>query len=322
MWNRLKWFTTPNGKYTMGVIATVGACSVFTVTYLPKSIFIDKYYDFVTMRKYNEPVPVSPHLQKLWTEVLDDLNLSKFYKALLKPFMVFGFDVWHEGSLRTKYGSIIGLPINFTYYDTESIDKEQIILNNGPVNWNQDEAQKLLESFLLSDDSKKYAIAREILMTDNYNIIIQSVGSSMLTGGVYILSAHLNESLSMFDKPRTIRVFMYLVIVTFFWGIWAMQKDILTKKYESSVDEKISQLGVKYVKGAIEFYDKMLQRNIALRTLLGTQGEGLFTVKGNENFIIRMKRLPITHRKNFFEEKLKNLESSTSINNDSTLYSK
>lgn len=272
--------------------------------------------------RYNEPLSVTPHLQKLWTEVLHDLDLGKFHESLLKPFMVFGFDVWHEGSLRTRQGSIIGLPVNFTYHNIESIDKNQIIMNNEPVDWSRDDAKKLLESFLLSDDGKKYAIAREILMTDNYNIIIQSIASALLTGGVYVLSAHLNDSLSLFDKPRTIRVFMYLVIASFAWGVWAMQKDILTRKYESSVDEKISQLGVKYVSGAIEFYDKMLQRNIALRTLLGTQGEKTFTCKGNEQFIIRMKKLPITHRKNFFEEKLKNLNSSASFNDDSELYSK
>ncbi|KAK0098246.1 hypothetical protein PV326_010145 [Microctonus aethiopoides] len=319
MWNRLKWFVSPQGRNTMGAIATVGAFSVFSVSYLPKSLFLDKYHDFVTVRKYNEPLSVTPHLQKLWTEVLHDLNLSEFYKLLLKPFMVCGFDVWHEGSLRTKYGSIIGLPVNFTYHDIESIDKNQIIINNEPLNLSRDDAKKFLESFLLSDDGKKYAIAHEILMTDNYNIVIQSVVSALLTGGVYVLSAHLNESLSMFDKPRTIRVVMYLVIASFFWGVWAMQKDILTRRYESSVDEKISQLGPKYVKGAVEFYDKMLQRNIALRTLLGTQGEKAYTCKGNEQFIIRMKKLPITHRKNFFEEKLKNLNSSASFNNDSTL---
>lgn len=51
MWNHLKWFVSPQGRNIMGAIATVGACGVFSVSYLPKSIFLYKYHDFVTMRK-------------------------------------------------------------------------------------------------------------------------------------------------------------------------------------------------------------------------------------------------------------------------------
>jgi hypothetical protein len=51
----------------------------------------------------------------------------------------------------------------------------------------------------------------------------------------------------------------------------------------------------------VRFYQKLLKKNMACRELTGDLSE--YTAMGNENFMLRQKRLPLTSRKNFFEMK-------------------
>lgn len=239
---------------------------------------------------------------------MNDLNFPEYKKNGVQPFMVFGFDIWHAGFLTSRFGVLIGIPINFTYTDKSTVDKESIAINNEPVNWNREDSQQLIDSLILSDDAKKYAIAREILMSDGHNLTIQSLTSSIIAGTCYGFTAHMNDSLNNWAKPRILRLSFYSIMAAFFWGLYTMQKDALIRYTESGVDEHLAQLGPAYVKGGHEFYDKIANRNAALRTLLGPSGQNLYTANGNDVIWLRQKKLPISYRKQFFGDKLKTPE--------------
>lgn len=68
----------------------------------------------------------------------------------------------------------------------------------------------------------------------------------------------------------------------------------------------MSTLGKPFIESGIRFYEKLLKKNIAIREL--TSDDSQYTAKGNENFLIRTKSLPLTIRKTFFELKLKDFE--------------
>ena len=53
-------------------------------------------------------------------------------------------------------------------------------------------------------------------------------------------------------------------------------------KREGAGDGAAAGMGRGYAEGGVEFYTKVLQRNVALRELMGSEGEGVFTVKGND----------------------------------------
>ncbi|KAF7998416.1 hypothetical protein HCN44_009814 [Aphidius gifuensis] len=303
------WFATPVGKKFVGIAAVTTTCGVFSAHYFPQTFLLKNYYhDFVTMRKNGNPLPVTPKLTALVNEVFDDLKLDEYKRVIIKPFMVFGFDVWHAGFLSSRFGSLIGLPINFTYTDEKLINKESILINNEPVEWNSEEAKQLIDSLMLSEEAKKYAIAREILMTDNTNVTTQAIVSSLLVGACYGFTSHLNESLKNFQKPQSLRVLFYGIMGTFFWGLWTMQKDAWTRYIEADVDKLLAQLGPVYVKGGHEYYEKLAKRNAALRRLLGGEGQNLYTANGNEVIWLRQKRLPVSYRKQYFGDLLKNYE--------------
>ncbi|XP_057320342.1 transmembrane protein 177 [Microplitis mediator] len=304
------WFLSPNGRKFAKGAAVVVSCGLFSAQFFPHTILLEHYYKLVAMRRLDEPVPLTSHLQKLWNQVLDDLDVSPFHRTILRPFMVFGYEPWHAGSLRSRFGAMIGIPTNFVYDNVSSIDKDAIVVNNEPVEWFRPDAKQLLESLVLSDDAKKYAIGREIIMTDNKFIYTEAIAVTGIAAAYYASTFKANEILGLLKKPRSLRFFVYSVIGAFYWGLWAMQRDVLTRHFEYVSDKKLSELNENYVKGGLEFYSKTLQRNMALRSLLGDKGNKVYTLKGNESSFFREKHIPNTQRKYFFEDLCKKLESN------------
>lgn len=80
--------------------------------------------------------------------------------------------------------------------------------------------------------------------------------------------------------------------------------------YETDVDKKLCELGEDFIESGVIFYQKILERNQALRELMGKEGESKYSKLGNENFGLRQPRLALMHRKQFFEEKLKEIKNS------------
>lgn len=67
--------------------------------------------------------------------------------------------------------------------------------------------------------------------------------------------------------------------------------------------------GKDYIEGGIEYFDKQLKMNKALRNLLH-DGQSTYAVSGNYNFFIRQKSLPLTVQKSLLEEDLRKLDPS------------
>lgn len=69
----------------------------------------------------------------------------------------------------------------------------------------------------------------------------------------------------------------------------------------------LASLGPGFISAGLRFYDKLLKKNIACRELTGDNSE--YTAMGNENYLVRRKRLPLTIRKAFFELKYEELQN-------------
>lgn len=42
---------------------------------------------------------------------------------------MFGFDVFNAGTMYSKFGGIVGIPINFTYDSIDSVSKSDILVS-------------------------------------------------------------------------------------------------------------------------------------------------------------------------------------------------
>lgn len=63
---------------------------------------------------------------------------------------------------------------------------------------------------------------------------------------------------------------------------------------------------IEFIDAGIRFYDRILKKNIALRGLTGDNS--IYTAKGNENYFLRQKSMPLTIRKSYFEMRMEELQ--------------
>ncbi|KAF7417840.1 hypothetical protein HZH68_000493 [Vespula germanica] len=81
-----------------------------------------------------------------------------------------------------------------------------------------------------------------------------------------------------------------------------LSADVVRCRIDASIDENISQLGLNYIEGGKEYYEKELKKNIALRSLMEKDGEKCYHIDGNEKrwgFV----SLPLSERRRFFESR-------------------
>lgn len=182
-------------------------------------------------------------------------------------------------------------------------------VNQNNIDWTSETGQKLANALILPDNVQQFAICREILMTQNNKVQFESTYPFVSIFCMYTLTQYLNRRLNLYAAPTAIRGILYSIAGLFGLGTYFLLKDMTEVYYETDVDKKLCALGPEYVKAGAIFYDKMLLRNQALRELMGKEGEKKYSKLGNENFFLRQPRLALVHRKQYFENQLKQLES-------------
>lgn len=174
--------------------------------------------------------------------------------------------------------------------------------------------KKLGEALLLPDKVKEFAICREILMTQNSKVMFESTYPFMSIFLVYNLSQYLNRRLNLYAAPLNARAILYSIVGFFGLGVYFLMKDMTEIHYEISVDKKLCELGPDFIESGVIFYEKLLQRNQALRELMGKEGEKKYSKLGNENYSLRQPHVALIHRKQYFDEQLK--ESKEKVGED------
>ncbi|XP_053997816.1 transmembrane protein 177 [Hylaeus anthracinus] len=283
-------------------IVAMGACTFASaVTIFPHTRGLELYRQFKAKYRLDQSEePVKEKFKIMFEEVMNDLKLNQEQREKLRIFNVCGYDVFHAGTLSRKRGGVVGIPMNFDYESVDTINKNDIILNDKPIPWHQQEAKDFLESLVLSENAKKFALAREILKVREHSIEMDTISCL----GHFLLLFFIYDTFHkrMVLSERKVARFMIASAVCVggiasFFGLYNSNQ--YTNDFK--VDTKLSKLGPEYIEGGKEFYEKLLKRNIALRTLLGKNGEKLFTKNGNEIYFLWSKRLSIHDRRNFLE---------------------
>ncbi|OWR53330.1 hypothetical protein KGM_208573 [Danaus plexippus plexippus] len=275
----------------------------------PHTFLLEKYQDMVAYYQNSQPVELPKELSQKCVKCMDLLNLSDTHRKLVKPFSVFGYDLFHAGSTSSKYGVLIGIPVNFTYKSLEDVEKQDVQVNGKPLDLTTEVGKKLGEAIILPEKVKDFAICREILMAQNSKIIFQSTFPFVSIFLVYNMAQYLNRRLNLYAAHANVRVVLYSLLGLFGLGTYFLCQDMSEVHYETVADKKLTELGVDFIESGVIFYEKLLQRNQALRELMGKEGERKYTKLGNENYGIRQPHLALVHRKQFFEEKLKELQN-------------
>lgn len=213
-------------------------------------------------------------------------------------------------SINSRFGVAIGIPVNFNYKSLQDIEKDDIKVNQKNVDWTSETGEKLADALILPEKVQEFAICREILMTHNNKIIFDSAYPFVTIFMMYNIAQSLNKKMDFYNRPIMLRVILYTILGVFGAGLYFLMKDMTEVHYETETDRKLCELGLEYIESGKMFYEKLLKRNQALRELMGREGEQKYSIYGNENFGIRQPRLALVHRKQFFEDKLKELSGT------------
>lgn len=192
-------------------------------------------------------------------------------------------------------------------------------MNQKKIDWESEAGRKLADALILPEKVQEFAICREIMMTQNNKIIYEAAYPFTCLFLAYNISQYLNRRLNLYVAPPFIRGVLYSIIGMFASGTYFLMKDMTEVHYEVDTDKRLCELGLEYVECGKIFYEKILKRNQALRELMGREGEKKYSKLGNENFGIRQRRVALVHRKQFFEEKLKELSASKTTNDTEKL---
>jgi hypothetical protein len=253
--------------------------------------------------RFGETVPLTKKVENLFNEVLNDLNINEKQTKLYKPFAIIGYQLFRAGFNSQQYGSIIGIPVNYSFEDKFIIDIEDIRIgyNQERLNIYDPAANSLIDSLFLSDKAKKYGIAREILMCNTNLLVYRCIETPIMITATAMLAEFIRLKLAKtIVRSFTLKSILFTIIGLLGYSLWFQFRDILNIYYEKSVDNQLANLSLDYVEGGKEFYEKHLQRNVALRSLLGIQGAKEYNQDGDEIITIRRKRTPLTERRQFF----------------------
>lgn len=228
-------------------------------------------------------------------------------RILLKPEEEVGLEFFtscrsdphHLGSVKMRFGAYIGVPATFIYTSADEVDRDHLRIPQYTIDWTSDVGQALLNAIVLSDKAKEFAIAREINYAATYHLHIDTIMRCGFGILAYVSGSMLN---GIFQLSRRLKVwaragvFSFVAVTSGF--LYLLASDAYFCWRDNSIDRKTAQLSQFYAEGGVEFYNKMLERNQALRTVLGARGPSLYTLYGNNVSTWRQPHTQISARRN------------------------
>ena len=127
---------------------------------------------------------------------------------------------------------------------------------------------------ILSPDAKKFSIAREIQRTIIQPYLTHGTFSFCFILLTYNTSRINNKKLWLFKRPPLIHGIAYLGLLPTMILSYVVVKDAFNRYIDREVDRRAAQISPEYAAGGVEYYEKVMQRNIALRELGGGAGPG------------------------------------------------
>ncbi|XP_053688140.1 transmembrane protein 177 [Sabethes cyaneus] len=291
------YFLTESGRRLVFYGSTTIVIGLFAGHYVPHTIAVSYIKDLFQAYKNGEKQLPSDKIQERFNRAVALLKLSDFEQKYVSSFIVQGFDVYNAGSMKSRFGGVVGIPANFEYTSAADIEKQDVVLQGRKINWSSEGGKLLEECLVLSEDEQVFAIAREMLTLNSQKRLIQSIIPATVWYFTYNLASLVNSRNNLYVRPFSLRCLLYIICGTFGFGVYSFATDITEVHYETSADRKLAALGPDMVNAGAGFYDKVLKKNIAMRKLTG---DDYYTAGGNVNYMLRQKAVPLTSRKDFF----------------------
>ncbi|XP_037704524.1 cilia- and flagella-associated protein 221-like isoform X3 [Choloepus didactylus] len=243
-----------------------------------------------------QPAPLFPELQSLFQEVLQDMGVPSDHRY--EAFTTFTFQPVSAGFPRLPGGAVVGLPASFLSGPVTNSD-QPVVVHGQRVDWQSPAGTRLRDALTLSRDAQKFALAREVVYLESSTAALQALPAPACLVGTWALGVGAKQALGLYGGPMNLRAAFNLLAAVAGFVAYAFSTDSLTHALEAWLDRRTASLSAAYARGGVEFYEKVLSGNLALRSLLGRHGETLYTPSGNvvPRHWFRIKHLPYTTRR-------------------------
>jgi len=299
-------FSTVKGQKLVGGVWLTASAVAALYHVAPNWFFLDKIEAIYQSYSKGFPTKVNNDMLNIINEVTQDFQLSEQQVKTLGLFVLSLTEPYGWGELGRN--ALIGFPEYFYWVNIEEVPIDKMRfgtnLDSGsncmlsPSQLDSDAAKSFCSSMILSDNAKKFAIAREVNRTIAQPFLIQGVISFSFTLLTYNISRIVNQRLGLFKRPPLIRGIMYVSLLPSMILSYFVIKDAYSCFIDKQLDKKAAQINSDYAAGGVEYYDKMMQRNRALRELNGESGRAMYTGKGDiVHGIVRVKTASIQERR-------------------------
>ncbi|XP_033613027.1 transmembrane protein 177 [Fukomys damarensis] len=274
----------------------VGSCTSLFGAHISYHLFADPVAQWLYQYwPQGQPAPLPPQLQSLFQEVLQDIGIRSGH--CYKPFTAFTFHPVSAGFPRLPAGAVVGIPANFLGVPKNNTNRP-VVIHGQNINWQSPAGTRLKEALTLTRDAQKFALAREVVYLESSTAVLQALPAPACLAGTWALTVGAKHALGLYGGPMSLRAAFNLVAAVAGFMAYAFSTDSLTHALEGWLDRHTASLSAAYGQGGVEFYEKVLTGNMALRSLLGSHGEKLYTPSGNvvPRHWFRIKHLPYTTR--------------------------
>lgn len=178
------------------------------------------------------------------------------------------------------------------------------------IEHNEKALEDLKESLILSMDAKTFGLKRELECLNSYYQYVAaglSVCSLLLGGGIGLITQLALQKMKTLKPSVVLPITVLYHCVGYAIGGLCFQNtmDLYLQRRNLAITKDLADSG--YANGGIEYFEKLIKKNIALRTLLGPKGEQLYTEDGNVIYSKeRNPNVPLTQQKETLAASLSN----------------
>jgi len=137
-------------------------------------------------------------------KALKKLNVDPREAKFVKPFTVFGFDLFQAGTTNYRFGAALGIPVNYAYGSTDEIKRSDIRFRDKQIDWKSENGRLLEEAIVLTEDEQVFGLSKAILQLQTHNVLLNSLFPTVSFFMVYTLGHLLNLRLNLFARHGSV----------------------------------------------------------------------------------------------------------------------
>lgn len=263
--------------------------------------------DFFQHHTGGRPTRISPDMVKLVEEVAHDMGIKS---EEIPPLFATLYleDAFCFGQIGSFWGAQLGYPGDWHLTHPSEVDLST--LRFGVASHDQEiklkpdvlsmaMANKLQKTLILSDDGKRFGIARELFRGQTNFFVLKSLALSVNVMCFLGVIRVFREKLGLKGRPKVAQAVIYGFVATIWGLIYVLLNDGIRDQFDSNLDVKAAELGKHYAMGGVEMYGKLIKKRQLLRSMVEKdKAKNYYSVRGDiYPGLIRSKGVRTTTRK-------------------------